>query len=357
MKESSDVAASLAGQREGVPERFVPEEMRGELVEAEHVARYWWATRFCEGLRVLDAGCGTGYGSAMIKEAGATEVVAVDNSEAIVEVARQGAPEGVVCETADVTSLPYRNDSFEAVVCFEVIEHVEQPETVLDELTRVLAPDGLLLISSPNRARYVPGNPHHRHEYLPGELGEALRSRFPAVRLLQQHVMIASVISGDDDDEELSEARVRRLASPEAEDEIYILAMAGERLPNPGSGAIALTKFVELRKWLEHYRQQVELLEQQRRALEELDTIRQDRQKALALLADRERAIAELTTLREDLRVANEETERMRRDLMAIEQRLQGAEGRIADMRASASWRATAPLRAAKRRVAIRRAP
>ena len=72
---------------EPVPERFVPDAMRGQLVAAEHVARYTWASAFCSGRRVLDAGCGAGYGSELLNGAGASEVVAVDSSEAALQLA------------------------------------------------------------------------------------------------------------------------------------------------------------------------------------------------------------------------------------------------------------------------------
>ena len=179
----SSAGASLSGSENGVPEQFVPAEMAGELVAAEHLARYGWAGHLVKDRRVLDAGCGVGYGSTMLSDAGAREVTGVDVAESVLEVARQGAPQNVRFEVADVASLPYAADSFEAVVCFEVIEHVDDRNRVLDELRRVLAPDGLLIISSPNRDRYVPGNPHHRHEYTPRELREALEARFPAVAL------------------------------------------------------------------------------------------------------------------------------------------------------------------------------
>ena len=180
---------------DGVPERFVPDQMRGQLVAAEHLARYRWAASFCDGRRVLDAGCGAGYGTELLNQAGAANVVGVDVSEAALTLARAAVSDGVTCEPGDVAALSYPDDSFDVVVCFEVIEHVEDPERVLDELRRVLRPDGLLLLSSPNRTRYVPGDPHHRHEYTRPELQEALGRRFESARVISQHVMLASIIS------------------------------------------------------------------------------------------------------------------------------------------------------------------
>jgi SAM-dependent methyltransferase len=78
-------------------------------------------------------------------------------------------------------SLDFEDDTFELVVCFEVIELVADPLIVLDELVRVLAPGGLLLLSSPDRDVYPPGNPHHLHEFDAAELGGgAVRKGFSA---------------------------------------------------------------------------------------------------------------------------------------------------------------------------------
>jgi 2-polyprenyl-3-methyl-5-hydroxy-6-metoxy-1,4-benzoquinol methylase len=342
----------------GVPERFVPAEMHGELVEAEHMARYWWATTFCQGRRVLDAGCGIGYGAGLLKQAGAAEVVAVDLSEAVIEVARQEVPDGVVCEVADVRSLPYPDDCFDVAVCFEVIEHVDEQDRVLDQLARVLRPDGLLLISSPNRDRYVPGNPHHRHEYIPSELRAALESRFGAVRLLAQHAMLASVIDSPRESQ-FNGSRVERLVEPGEGDEVYTLAVAGAELPDFPPPTVALTQILEIRQWLEHYQGQEHVLEEQARALRELEILRRERREALDLLAQRELALADVPALRERLAQATIALPPLEEQIKAQEAEVEALKARLDemiravqvadDMRASLSWRLTAPLRGLKR--------
>src|SRR3954447_13222510 len=133
------MAIDLADLIDGTPGRFVPQEMRGELVEAEHLTRYWYAASLASGRRVLDAGCGLGYGTRILAQAGAAEATGVDLAEAVVEAARADAPEATF-EVADIRSLPFADGSFDLVVCFEVIEHVDEHARVLSELRRVLAP-------------------------------------------------------------------------------------------------------------------------------------------------------------------------------------------------------------------------
>lgn len=344
---------SLSHPVKGVPERFVPAEMHGELVEAEHVARYLWASAFCSGLRVLDAGCGEGYGTRLLARAGAAEVVGLDIAEPVIEVARNEQVPRVGFEVGDLRSLSHPDRSFDLVVCFEVIEHVDDQDAVLDELARVLRPDGLLLISSPNRGHYVPGNPHHRHEYVPSEMRAALQARFPIVRLTSQHVMLASVI-GDPHERWSNHPRSARLVEPGAEDELYTLAIAGAQLPAQPEALVALTQFVELRRWLERFQEQERVLVEQAQALRELELLRGERREALERLVECEQELSELPVLRERIRKAKAALPGLQEQIAA----LQASNAELAHyvpvvdgMCNSVSWRITAPLRAGKRLV------
>jgi SAM-dependent methyltransferase len=217
----------------GSVERFVPEDAPGSLIEAEHEARYRWAARAVRGRAVLDAGCGVGYGTAIVAGAGAARAVGIDISAEAIEHAhgRYGHAGGFV--VGDLEGLPFADDTFDAVVCFEAIEHVADPSCVLDEFRRVLRPEGVLLISSPNRGVYPPGNRFHIHEYRPRELEEALARRFANVRLYQQRSHYTSLIS---DGSKPSRARsepnpapdVQMLPSRSEPEETYVVAVAGD---------------------------------------------------------------------------------------------------------------------------------
>src|ERR1700689_492930 len=100
-----------------VPERFDPATMRGELLEAEHLARYRWSQPLADGRRVLDAGCGAAYGSVMLSEAGAQEVLGVDLAGDVLDSARPRMPANVTLEQGDVADLHYADQRFDLIVC------------------------------------------------------------------------------------------------------------------------------------------------------------------------------------------------------------------------------------------------
>jgi len=322
-----------------VPERFVPESMSEELLAAEHLVRYEWAGGLAQGRRVLDAGCGTGYGAEMLAAAGAASVIGVDVAAAVVEAARARAGGRLAFERADVARLPYDDGSFDLVTCFEVIEHVPDPGAVLGELRRVLAPDGVLAVSSPNADRYPPGNPHHVREFTTSEFRALLAEAFPAVRLLAQHQWISSAVFEERDLEPgaLSVRTVktdgRRLGS-----EAYTVALAGSGpLPEPPATA-ALNGTAEVRRWLEHFDRQQRVLADQAEFLTDLDERDAERLELRRLLVSAEAELAEARAELEATRVELAEAQEQHRQFATT----------LARVLDSVSWRYTRPLRGAK---------
>jgi len=238
---------------EAHPERFDPETMGG-LIKADHEARYRWAAQAVAGRRVLDAGCGVGYGTRILAEAGATHVVGIDRSHEAIAAARTRLGSGADLVVGDLHDLPYDAGSFDAVVCFEAIEHVEDPERALDEFKRVLRADGILVLSTPNRANYLRGNPYHVHEYLPEELEETLRRRFRNADLFAQHPWAASLICSLDqltagDPERGLETTVRKAATVEEGEELFVLAVAGNGTLPVVPSLTMLGDAVDVRAW------------------------------------------------------------------------------------------------------------
>ena len=335
-----------------VPERFVPAEMRGQLVEAEHLVRYWWASRLARGRTVLDAGCGTAYGTRMLADAGAVSVTGVDIAASVLDAAAPGVPDHVELVPGDVRALPLRDRSFDLVVCFEVIEHLEDPDRALHELARVAKPEGVVLVSSPNRDVYEPGNPHHVHEYTPAELRDALERYFAHVELRRQANLIASAVMPDDvaardSLDEVHDVRLAKCVPLPAAGETYTLAVASHAplAPDRSTTAVA-TGVTEIRRWLELYDGQQAILADQGARLREVEDEMLDVRRAReALLAD-EHARALATRRAEELA---EELRAAREHIATLEERLAQSSAAVEGMKRSPSWRLTAPLRAAKR--------
>lgn len=177
------------------PERFDPREEAGRLIDSEHQARYRWAARIVAGREVLDVACGVGYGLEIYAAAGATAVTGADvNPEAVAAAGERYGEHASVVE-GDLRELPFADASFDVVTCFETIEHIEGAERGFAELRRVLRPEGVLVISSPNPDVYVGGNEHHVHEFRPAELAEAVGEHFANVTGYEQRAWLGSSIA------------------------------------------------------------------------------------------------------------------------------------------------------------------
>jgi SAM-dependent methyltransferase len=174
-------------------ERLIPELQHGQLVHAEHLARYRFAAQLARGRRVLDVASGEGYGARILAAAGAASVTGADVDEQAVEHARSRYPEAEFV-TGDIAKLPLEDGAFDLVVSFETIEHVPKPEEALRELRRVLAPDGRLVISTPNKHQYLVENEFHEREFTHEEFVELLGGLFPSVQVALQHNWTTSAV-------------------------------------------------------------------------------------------------------------------------------------------------------------------
>jgi SAM-dependent methyltransferase len=141
-----------------------------------HVVAYRFAAQRAAGKAVLDAGCGEGYGTAMLSGV-AAQATGVDLAAEAVAHARTAYPEATFVE-ANLVELPAEDASVDLVVSFQVIEHLWDIPRFLDEVARVLRPGGEFLCATPNRLTFPPGNPFHTVEYSPAELAATLATRF-----------------------------------------------------------------------------------------------------------------------------------------------------------------------------------
>ncbi|BBY07778.1 class I SAM-dependent methyltransferase [Mycobacterium noviomagense] len=167
----ADAALVLTG------ERTVPGLKEENYWFRRHEVVYQRLAQGCAGLEVLEAGCGEGYGADLIARA-ARRVIAVDYDHAAVAHVRARYT-GVEAVHANLTELPLADGSVDAVVSFQVIEHLWDQPQFLRECARVLRPAGALMVSTPNRITFSPGrdtpiNPFHTRELNAGELTQLL---------------------------------------------------------------------------------------------------------------------------------------------------------------------------------------
>lgn len=167
-------------------ERVIPELPELRVTYLQSLAAYEYAARSAAGRVVVDAGCGEGYGTALLADTAAL-VVGVDRDPQAVAWAagKYGVSERLAFVAADADALPLAGGSAGLVCCFQVIEHLPDPVAFLREVRRVLAPGGALLLTTPNLL--VAGarpNPHHVQDFSPATLDALLRQVFDEVELL-----------------------------------------------------------------------------------------------------------------------------------------------------------------------------
>jgi GT2 family glycosyltransferase/SAM-dependent methyltransferase len=181
-------------------ERVIPGKVEADLFN-EHFVRYVYAREFCHGQRVLDTGCGVGYGSGHIADV-AAYVVGIDNDARAVGFARghYGRP-NVSYLVGDCQSLPFESQAFDVVTSFELIEHLPDAKCYLEEIRRVLKPSGTLVVSTPNRPVYHEHlgdvtNPFHVREWDLEEFLTLLKAYFSFVQPFgEQHLSAVGILS------------------------------------------------------------------------------------------------------------------------------------------------------------------
>ncbi|MBL8520338.1 MAG: class I SAM-dependent methyltransferase [Betaproteobacteria bacterium] len=201
-------------------ERFVPGDpaAAGEMW-TEHWHRYHFVRPWVTGKRVLDVACGEGYGSALMARAAQT-VTGVDISSAAIAHARSAyaARGNVEFIESSCTALPFEPAAFDCVVSFETLEHIADQAAFMAEVRRVLKPDGVFIVSTPNKAEYSDrrgfSNPYHVKELYRAEFEALLAQHFAHRRWLSQRNAFVSLIE-DEGGATVAEALVASKAAPE----------------------------------------------------------------------------------------------------------------------------------------------
>jgi len=311
-------------------ERVIPGEVDVDLMN-EHLARYTFAARLATGKRVLDAGCGAGYGSAELAHA-AQNVIGIDCALEAVSFARANYRlPNLQFEQATCTALPHVDSVFDLVVAFEVIEHLENWRDFLLEVRRVLAPNGQFIVSTPNKLYYNEGrgahgaNPFHVHEFEFDEFRAELKSIFPHVAMfLENHVEGVTFQPGPEGTSTGSTVEVRVDASePAPDDSHFFVAVCAHR---PQIGNPTFVYVPRAANVLRERERHIALLEG------ELVTKNEWLEKALR---EHEELMAKFTSLEAELERSNQWAEQQNHEIAAYAARVAELEG---DLAARTQW-------------------
>lgn len=152
-----------------------------------HIRRYELALEIAQRTRaqtVLDAACGTGYGSVLLTSLGSISYTGVDIDARAVEYAsKRYGNSSVHYRCGSALDLDVSSGSQDIIASFETIEHIEDTKTLLQAYARVLSDRGLLIISTPNK---LGPTPYHVHDFDRESFMEALSDEFDVIRMYGQ---------------------------------------------------------------------------------------------------------------------------------------------------------------------------
>lgn len=204
------------------------------LISLEHVHRYAIACQLAVGKKVLDIACGEGYGSHLLAQV-AHEVTGADiNEETVLAARKKYKHQNLIFETASATSLPFPSASFDLVISFETLEHLAEQEQMIAECKRVLRPDGLLLISTPDKLNYSDKtghkNPYHVKELYRAGFEELLCSVFRYTSVYSQYAGLYSVFCSNNNEGSpmVYTGNFDQLAPPAEASAPYLIALASD---------------------------------------------------------------------------------------------------------------------------------
>jgi len=301
-------------------ERCVPWLDAAEVIY-EHYHRYCFARRLVRDLDVLDVACGEGFGPDILSGT-ARSVLGVDIDAATIQHASLNyAKPTLSFQIGDMLNLGILGDSrFDAVVCFEAIEHVVDHEAVISGIKNVLKAPGVLLISTPDKPVYnernSTGNPFHAHELESAEFDALLRRQFAHVSFWGQSPCSGSVLV-ERDAPEMSELEVINFSRQNeewlfrpAQRPTYLVAIASDAPLGQVANSLLLDDGAELveEAW-GHFRRVSDELTGVSARLEQSGT-------------ERRALLAELTSLRERLELADAEVDVCRLECASAQTRL-----------------------------------
>jgi ubiquinone/menaquinone biosynthesis C-methylase UbiE len=169
----------------------------------EHLHRYAFVRSLVKGKIVLDIASGEGYGAHLIAKT-AKRVYGVDIDPDVVRNSNfKYKADNLSFNEGDIKSIPFEENTFDIIVCFETIEHIDYHELAIRELKRVLKTNGVLIISTPEKKRYSDDrnfkNTYHVKEFYEKEFKSFIKSHFRNSVFFHQYISYGSFIHNEEE--------------------------------------------------------------------------------------------------------------------------------------------------------------
>ena len=232
-------------------------------VDAEHLHRYAFAAELVQKKVVLDIACGEGYGSNILAKQ-AEFVTAVDlDQRTVTEASKNYKRANLLFKQGSLLNIPVQPEIFDVVVSFETLEHIVEHDLALVEIKRVLKPNGLLILSTPNKKEYTEKpnyhNPFHEKELYQEEVETLLKKNFKHVQFYAQRFysgsLIASIANSDPIKIYFGSTKEINVKMPDQEPMFFITLASNIDLPLLGSSIYDLTD-----SFLQNHRNEVKEL-------------------------------------------------------------------------------------------------
>jgi len=200
----------------------------------EHLHRYAIAKEFVKGKTVLDIACGEGYGTSLLADE-ALSVKGVDIDSSVIEKAkRKYTKPNLNFLLGSTEQIPFVDQSFEVVTSFETIEHTSEHEKMMSEIKRVLKPNGLLIISTPDKLNYADKrnhrSPFHIKELYSEQFHELISMYFTYHIFMRQLYTNASVITSDNPGMvKMYKGNFEEITVTNLPDSLYLIAFASDK--------------------------------------------------------------------------------------------------------------------------------
>jgi 2-polyprenyl-3-methyl-5-hydroxy-6-metoxy-1,4-benzoquinol methylase len=167
----------------------------GDFTLMAHIQRYEWILPLIKSMRVLDDGCGTGYGAYYLACNGGKYVTGIDLSKSAINYAKKHYKrQNLEYQVMNGCDLEFKENTFDAVISFDVLEHLNprEQEKFCSEAMRVLKPNGTFIVGLPNATVSLKGNPFHLKELTLDEFGRLLKEYFPTIHFCGQDIFIGN---------------------------------------------------------------------------------------------------------------------------------------------------------------------